>query len=56
MNPSCTNGTGPRLQLGRVVVTPAALAALEAADVSGVLLLARHIRGDWGEVSEHDRL
>jgi hypothetical protein len=32
------------------------LAALEAAQIPEVLLLARHVHGDWGELSEEDRL
>jgi hypothetical protein len=41
-------------QLGRVVATPAALALAEdqAADLHG--LLARHQRGDWGDVPPED--
>lgn len=48
--------TSPRLPLGRVVATPAAIAALSEAGVSVYLLLNRHARGDWGELSEEDRL
>lgn len=39
-----------RFELGRVVGTPAALAALELHDVSPGSLLARHQSGDWGVV------
>jgi hypothetical protein len=46
--------SGPRFPLGRPVVTPAAQTALEAAGVEGVLLLARHIHGDWGDLSVED--
>lgn len=42
----------PRLQLGKVVITDAASAALERAGTEGVLLFARHLHGDWGEVTE----
>ena len=45
----------PRLKLGRIFVTPAALAVLQATDVSIFDLLLRHLRGDWGDVSESDR-
>jgi hypothetical protein len=48
--------TKPRFELGVTLVTPAALAALEAANLPEVLLLARHVHGDWGELSEDDRL
>jgi hypothetical protein len=53
---SCTDSTGPRFPLGRLAITPAAQAALDAADKSGVLLLARHLHGDWGDLTEEDRL
>lgn len=56
MNPSRTNCTDARFQLGRVVITSAASAALEAVGIPGVLLLARHIRGDWGDLTEEDQL
>lgn len=49
---SYTNG--PRFAMGRPVITPAAQAALGAADIDGVLLLARHIHGDWGNLSVED--
>ncbi|WP_144159673.1 hypothetical protein [Paraburkholderia sp. BCC1885] len=46
--------SGPRFPIGRPVVTPAAQTALDAAGVEGVLLLARHIHGDWGDLSVED--
>lgn len=49
---SYTNG--PRFPMGRPVITPAAQAALDAAGIEGVLLLARHIHGDWGDLSPED--
>ncbi|MCX5541481.1 hypothetical protein M3A49_18580 [Paraburkholderia sp. CNPSo 3076] len=49
---SYTNG--PRFPMGRPVITPAAQAALDAAGIEGLLLLARHIHGDWGDVSVED--
>jgi len=45
----------PRLSLGQLVATPAAVAALAAAGVSAFLLLNRHARSDWGDVCEEDR-
>lgn len=45
---------GPRFPMGRPVITPAAQAALDAAGIEGVLLLARHIHGDWGNMSADD--
>ena len=46
--------SGPRFPMGRPVITPAAQAALDAAGIEGVLLLARHIHGDWGDLSVED--
>lgn len=42
------------LELGAVVATPGALAALIDADVAPETLLSRHNAGDWGEVSKAD--
>jgi hypothetical protein len=46
---------GPRFPLGKVVGTPGALEALALAGNSAAEFLARHTRGDWGEVDAHDR-
>nr|WP_254218934.1 hypothetical protein [Burkholderia multivorans] len=46
---------GPRFKLGRIFATPAALEALAQARVSIIDLLIRHMRGDWGDLSESDR-
>jgi len=43
----------PKFRLGRLVITKAAEAKLTPMDVSVALL--RHVRGDWGDVSESDR-
>jgi hypothetical protein len=40
--------------MGRPVITPAAKAALDAIDISGVLLLARYLHGDWGDLCAED--
>jgi len=45
----------PFFPLGRVVATPGALAALEATGQLPALFLARHIRGDWGDIPDEDR-
>jgi hypothetical protein len=45
-----------RFDAGRATVTPAAAAALELAKVPDILLLARHIHGDWGDLNERDCL
>jgi hypothetical protein len=34
--------------LGRIVATPGALRALEHANQSAAIFLARHVAGDWG--------
>jgi hypothetical protein len=44
-----------KFELGNVVATPGALEALRDAGQSPHTLLRRHVRGDWGEVDEHDR-
>ena len=44
----------PLFSLGQVVATPGALAALEKAGQTPLEFLARHVRGDWGELSEED--
>lgn len=46
---------GPRFPMGRPFITPGAQEALEAAGISGVVLLARHIHGDWGDLSVEDQ-
>ena len=46
----------PLFRLGRVVATPAALALLEKHGVSSASLLNRHQRGDWCDVTRHDRV
>ncbi|KVL02678.1 hypothetical protein [Burkholderia ubonensis] len=46
---------GPRFKLGRIFATPAALEVIAGARVSIIDLLIRHMRGDWGDLSESDR-
>lgn len=45
----------PKFEVGRVVITPAASAALEASGQTLSGLLARHQAGDWGDVSQRER-
>jgi hypothetical protein len=45
----------PKFSLGRVVVTPGALRALEEANQNPFEFLARHQAGDWGELCEGDK-
>ena len=40
--------------LGQVYATPGALAALQKSGQSYIGFLARHLRGDWGEVCKED--
>ena len=40
--------------LGQIVATPGALEVLEASHQSPADFLARHVRGDWGELSADD--
>jgi len=57
------DGVRQLMEPGRVVATPAALAALEAAGESANVYVARHLAGDWGrhgtfdatEVTERER-
>ncbi|MFM0619417.1 hypothetical protein PQR37_35775 [Paraburkholderia nemoris] len=46
---------GPRFPMGRPVIKPAAQAVLDEVGISGVVLLARHIHGDWGDLSIEDQ-
>ncbi|RDU98175.1 hypothetical protein [Trinickia dinghuensis] len=54
MNLPIPQRVGPRFKLGRICATPAALEAIADAHVSIVDLLIRHIRGDFGTLSESD--
>ncbi len=44
-----------KFELGQVVATPGALAALECCGESPADYLRRHQAGDWGEVCDEDR-
>lgn len=44
-----------RFNPGRVVMTPGVMEALEKANQSPLEFLARHLRGDWGDLCEEDR-
>jgi hypothetical protein len=43
-------------ELGQVVATPGALAALERAHQVPAEFIARHVSGDWGEAPEEDKV
>ena len=45
----------PLFDLGQLVATPGALAALEKTGQNAMDLLSRHVRGDWGELAKEDR-
>ncbi|RDU98116.1 hypothetical protein [Trinickia dinghuensis] len=55
MNLPSIHHTGPRFKLGRILATPGALEVIAEARISIVDLLIRHLRGDWGELSDSDR-
>ncbi|MEP7010176.1 MAG: hypothetical protein ABJC13_07620 [Acidobacteriota bacterium] len=42
-------------ELGRIVATPEALAALKEGGEAPSLYLDRHVAGDWGELSDEDK-
>jgi hypothetical protein len=44
----------PRFALGQLYVTPGAQAALEHYQVNPLLLIGRHMAGDWGDVCPED--
>jgi hypothetical protein len=46
----------PKFPLGRVVATPGALELLVGAGRLPDEFLQRHVRGDFGDLDEHDRL
>ena len=50
MNSECK----PKFNLGQVVATPDALDALNESGQSPDFFLARHAKGDWGEICEED--
>ena len=46
----------PLFPLGSIVGTPAALAAIADAGEAPTAFLARHVRGDWGDVCADDKV
>jgi hypothetical protein len=44
-----------RFAPGSVVATPGALEALRASGDDPLVLVQRHLNGEWGDVDEHDR-
>jgi hypothetical protein len=47
------NNATAKFELGQIVITRAAMEVLPNEDV--LRALSRHIRGDWGDVDDHDR-
>ena len=45
----------PRFSLGQTVATPAAIATLERLGKNVLEFIERHVRGDWGDLSEDDK-
>ncbi|HLN28591.1 MAG TPA: hypothetical protein VK395_12685 [Gemmataceae bacterium] len=50
------NGQQSKFSLGQVLATPGALEVLGKSRQQPAEFLARHARGDWGDLSEEDRL
>lgn len=44
-----------KFALGQLVATPGALDALNEAGEDPMVFVARHLSGDWGELSEEDK-
>ena len=45
----------PDFKIGKLLATPAALEALQEADVDIIDLVERHISKDWGDLSDDDK-
>ena len=45
----------PDFPIGKLLATPAALEALQEADVDLIDLVERHICKDWGDLSDEDK-
>lgn len=45
----------PRFNLGQLVATPAALQTLERLGRNALEYIERHVRGDWGDLSDDDK-
>ncbi len=49
-----TNNGKAKFSLGQVLATPGALDALQESGQTPAFFLARHVKGDWGEVCQED--
>ena len=45
----------PRFRLGQIVATPGALEALARSHEEPFSFLIRHVSGDWGDLTAHDK-
>ncbi len=45
----------PEFSIGKLLATPAAIEALEEANVTALVLVARHVNKDWGDLSDDDK-
>lgn len=54
MNQSTTPKISPLFPLGLLVATPGALEVLKEHGIIPMRLIARHSRGDWGDVEPDD--
>ena len=45
-----------KFNLGQILATPGALEALEKSGQTPGFFLDKHLRGDWGEVCDEDKL
>lgn len=45
----------PLFDLGQLVATPGALAALEKSGQNAMDFLPRHVTGDWGDLPKEDK-
>jgi hypothetical protein len=48
--------TRPKFPLGRLVAIPGALELIQGEGREPMEFVERHVRGDFGDLSEHDRL
>ncbi len=49
------NNSYKKFEMGQLVATPAALALLEETGTDYMLLLRRHMHGDWGNLGDEDK-
>jgi len=45
----------PKFSLGKIVITPGALSALEKSNQDPKVFLERHQNGDWGDMCDEDK-